>query len=357
MVPHRPTWRSRYRTFHGMSNVRAARQRRRRRATLSVMRRRDFLRVAAGGLGATVVGAAPACRRAREFGVRVTYDTYESNEELLAKLQSGARGYDLAVPSSYLLEPLWAGGLVQPFRRRHLANWSNLAAIFLDPPYDPGNRYTVPWAWGVTGVAWRRDLVRSEPNDWGVFFDRALAGRMTMMDDGREVLGAMLKHRGRSLNSTDPAELAQARADAMAAKANLRAYRSGPVKADLLSGDVWVAQMWNGDAAQAAREEPGIAFVVPREGAAIWIDSLVLLAGAPHPRAAHEFCNYVLRADVGAAIADATSYGSPNRAAQERQRRPIPYPGPDELLRLEYFADLGEATELYDRIWTEIKAA
>lgn len=293
----------------------------------------------------------------REFGARVSYDTYESNEELLAKLQAGAAGYDLVVPSSYLLPALRASGLIAPLRAAFLTNAANIAPIFRNPPYDPAAAFTVPWQWGVTGIAWRQDLVAAPPTGWGVFLDPRWKNRMTMMDDGREVLGAMLKLRGRPLNDADAASLATAQADAIRAKANLRAYKSATVKADLLAGDVWIAQMWNGDAAQAAAENPRIGFMVPAEGSAIWTDAFVMLKHAPHPRAAHEFLNYALRGDVAAAVADATGYGSPNAAALALQRRPVAFPTEAEMSRLEYFADLGAATERWDRAWTEIKSA
>lgn len=295
---------------------------------------------------------------AREFGVSVTYDTYESNEEMLAKLQAGATGYDIVVPSSYLLPALRVASLIQPLQRERLSNAPNIAPLFANPPYDPGNAYTVPWQWGVTGIAYRADLLgAARPDSQATFSDPRWAGRLTMMDDGRVVLGAMLKWRGHSINDTEPANLARAKADAIAAKRLLRAFKSAPVKADLIAGDVWIAQLWNGDAAQARAERDSIGFVVPKEGSEIWTDLVVLLADAPHPRAAHAFMNYVLRADVGASIADATGYGSPNAAAVARQERPIPYPLASELERLEYLRDVGPASATFDRLWTEIKSA
>lgn len=293
----------------------------------------------------------------REFGVRVSYDTYESNEEMLAKLQAGGGGYDLAVPSSYLLPALRATDLLAPLHPRYLGNRGNIAPLFNHPPHDPADTWTVPWQWGLTGIAWRRDLVAAPPAGWQTFHDARWKGRMTMMDDPREVLGAMLRLRGRSLNDTDAAALAAAKGDAIAAKANLRAWKSAPVKGDLVAGDVWIAQLWNGDAAQAALERPEIAFMVPQQGSAIWTDGFVVLRDAPHKRAAHAFLNYVLRPEVAAAVSDATGYGSPNQAALALQRRPLAYPTAELLLRLEFYADLGAATQAWDRAWTEIKAS
>jgi spermidine/putrescine-binding protein len=293
----------------------------------------------------------------REFGVRVTYDTYESLEEMVARLQAGATGYDVIVPTGYVMPVLTASGLIAPLHRRYLTNWDNLSPIFQNLPTDPGNVYTVPWLWGTSGIAYRADKVAEPVESWAVFFDRRLAGKMTMMDDSREVIGAMLRYRGHSLNSTDPGELARAKADAIAAKPQLKAYLSAPVKGQLVAGDVWVAQLWNGDTAQARAEQPELRYVIPREGCTIWSDAMALLTSARNPRAAHEWMNYILRPEVGAAIARATGYGSPNVAATRLLERPVEYPTEEELRRLEFPLDLGRATETWDRIWTEIKSA
>ncbi|HEX7024036.1 MAG TPA: spermidine/putrescine ABC transporter substrate-binding protein [Gemmatimonadales bacterium] len=293
----------------------------------------------------------------KEFGVRVTYDTYESSEEMIARLQAGASGYDLVMPTTYSVSALLATGLIAPLSRSYLTNLANLAPQFTGLPHDPDNRYTVPWQWGMTGIAWRTDLVATAPSSWRVFLDPALKGKMTMLDDPRDVIGSFLRYRGHSLNSVDPGELAAARADAIAAKANLKAYLSAPVKGQLITGDVWLAQLWNGDAAQARKEQPALAWALPEEGGTLWIDSLVVPASAPHPRAAHEFINYSLRPGIAAAISTATGYGTPNLAAMPLMENPVPYPSPSELARLEIQEDLGRASELWDTLWTEIKSA
>ena len=294
----------------------------------------------------------------REFGVRVNYDTFESSEEMLGKLMAGAGGYDLAVPVGYSVPVMREQRLLQPLDRARIPNIGNLAPLFRDSPFDPGNRHGIPWQWGLTGIAYRRDLVET-PTSWRVFVDGGgrAAGRMTMLDDAREVLGAMLRYRGRSLNSVDPGAAADARADAIAAKRQLAAFVSAAVKGQLVTGDVWISQLWNGDARQAAAEEPNVAFVVPDEGSTIFADHMVLLAGAPHPNAAHAFLDYVLRPAVAAGISEATGFGTPCEPAVPLLTNPVAYPSDAELARLEYPVDLGEATLLWDRIWTEVKAA
>lgn len=290
-----------------------------------------------------------------EYGVEVTYDTYESNEEMLAKLQAGAAGYDVVFPTGYIIEAMIGGGLLAPIRRELLTNWDNLSPIFLDPPFDPGNAHSVPYLWGVTGIAWRTDRVEAPPASWGVFHDARWDGKMTLLDDARDVIAAFLKLNGFSINSTLPAELEAAKRDAIEAGTHVRAYVSAPVKGQLVSGDVWIAQLWDGDTRQAAAEEPAVAFAMAGEGAPIYADAMVIPRSAPHKRAAHAFMDYVLRPDVAAAISDATGYGTANAAARPSQ--PKPYPSADELARLEFARDLGEGTRLWDRIWTEIKAS
>jgi spermidine/putrescine transport system substrate-binding protein len=290
-----------------------------------------------------------------EYGVEVTYDTYESNEEMLARLQAGASGYDVVFPTGYIIEAMIASDLLAPVRRDLLTNWPNLSPIFLDPPFDPGNVHSVPYLWGLTGIAWRTDRLDSAPDSWTTFQDSRWDGKMTLLDDSRDVIAAFLKLNGFSLNSIVPAELKAAKLDAIEAGRHIRAFVSAPVKGQLISGDVWIAQLWDGDTRQAASEDSAIAFALPREGSAIYADAMVIPRSAPHKRAAHAFLDYVLRPEVSAAISDATGYGTANAAA--RPRNPKPYPTAEELSRLEFARDLGEGTRLWDRVWTEIKSA
>jgi len=293
----------------------------------------------------------------KEFGVTVTYDTYESNEEMVAKLQAGATGYDIIVPSGYLLPVLVATDMIVPISRKYLPNWTHLSPIFQNLPSDPGSIHNVPWQWGTTGIAYRNDKITTPVDSWAVFHDPKLRGKTTMQDDGREVIGAFLRYRGHSLNSTDPGQLATAKKDAIAAKQHLKAYISAPVKAQLISGDVWLSQLWNGDTAQAKTEQPNLTYVIPKEGCTIFGDSMCVPKSASNKRAAHEWMNYILRPEVGAALSEATGYGTPNAASAKMMKTPVPYPTEDELKRLEYQVDLGEDTATWDQIWTEIKSA
>jgi spermidine/putrescine-binding protein len=299
----------------------------------------------------------------KEFGVKVIYDVYENNEEMLAKIQAGATGYDIVVPTDYMVTIMQAQGMLAELDHAAIPNLKNLDPLFVSPPYDPGNKHSVAYQWGTTGYAYRGDKITGGTDSWALLFtDAKLKGQITMLDDSREAINAALKFQGHSLNTTDEAALQDAKKILIDQKKLLKAYISAPVKASLISGDVWAAQLWSGDTFQAQAENDQIQYTIPKEGCTLWTDNLCVLSTAPHKRAAMAFMDYVLRPDVGAAISNFVAYGTPNAAAmplidEEARTNPAVYPPTEVLSRLEFNKDLGEATRVWDQIWTEIKAA
>jgi spermidine/putrescine transport system permease protein len=293
-------------------------------------------------------------------GVHVNVDLYDSNEALLAKLQAGNAGYDVVCPSDYSVQVLRAQGLLRPLDHSALPHLVNVDAAFLDRGYDPGNRYSVPYFWGTTGIAYDTRRVKGGVDSWTALWDKRYAGRILMLDDPREAIGAALKLRGHSLNSRDPAELAAARADLLRQKPLVRAYSSTNFDDVLLSGDVWLAQGWSGQFAKIMSEDPAIAYVVPKEGGTLFIDNLAIPKDAPSPELAHAFIDFTLEAGIAAEICRTMRYSTPNRAAvpllpPEVRGNPATFPPADVVGRLELIRDLGDATVLYDRLWTEVK--
>jgi spermidine/putrescine transport system permease protein len=297
----------------------------------------------------------------KRLGVKVNIDLYDSNEALLAKLQAGNAGYDVVCPSHYSVQILLAQGLLRPLDHSALPHLGNVDASFLDRPYDPRNSYSVPYFWGTTGIAYDRGKVREKIDSWDALWDPRYRGRILMLDDAREVFGAALKRRGHSLNATDETLLAAARDDLLRQKGLVRAYNSSNYEDVLLSGDVWLAQGWNGQFAKAMDQNPDIVYVIPKEGSALFIDSLAVPKDAPHPALAHAFIDFTLEAEVAAEICRTMRYSSPNRAAwpllpPSVRSHPAVFPPPDVVERLELIQDLGDATALYDRLWTEVKS-
>ncbi|MGE0452763.1 MAG: extracellular solute-binding protein [Vicinamibacteria bacterium] len=297
----------------------------------------------------------------RRHGVKVQLDLYDSNEALLAKLQAGNVAYDVACPSNYVIEVLLKQRLLRPLDRGALPHFENLEPGFLGLQHDPGNAYSVPYFWGTTGIAYRKSRT-GRIDSWAALWDERLRGRVLMLDDPRETLGAALLRLGRGINETDPAALREAQRLLVLQKPLVRAYNSSNFEDVLLSGDVFAAQGWNGQFARAMEQDPDIEYVIPKEGSALFLDSLVVPVNAPDPELAHRFIDFVLEAEVAAEICRTMGYSTPNRAGlallpESVRANPAIFPPADTMARLELLRDVGEATVLYDRLWTEVKTS
>jgi spermidine/putrescine transport system permease protein len=302
------------------------------------------------------------------YGVEVVIDYYDNNEALIAKLQAGGVGqYDVAVASDYAVEVLRDADLLLPIEHERIPNLENLDARFREMPFDPGNRYTVPYQWGTSGLGIRSDLVEAaadQPLDsWSLVFDAdAEVGPFVMMADARETIGAALMYLGYSANSTDAGMLAAAEELLLAQRPRLVTYAPFANGRDLLlSGDVAVAHNFSGDVLMARDELEAIRYVIPREGAILWTDNLAIPEGAPSPYTAAAFINFLLDAEVGARLSNFTRYASPNAAAlehidEELRNDPAVYPDSAVLERLEVLRDVGDARAIYDRIWTRLRS-
>ncbi len=297
----------------------------------------------------------------RRHDARINIELYDSNEALLAKLQSGGASYDIIVPSDYMVTVLREQGLLQELNRDVLTNFSNLDPQFVGLPFDSPNQYSLPYMWGTTGIAYRKDKVAGPIDSWAALWDSHYKDRIAMLDDVRETFGAALKRLGKSENSTDPSEVQAAAALLAEQKPLVKAYDSGGFDQMLLSGDAWIAQAYSGQIAKAITENPSIGYVIPKEGCTIFVDNLCIPRNAPHKELAHEFMNFVLEARTAGDIANATGYSSVNLAARALIRADLltneaGYPPRDALERCEFIKELGPAINLYDRLWTEIKS-
>lgn len=298
---------------------------------------------------------------AKEFGVQVHTDTFSNNEEMAAKLQAGGGGYDVVVPSTYMVQALIGQGLLQPLDLSRIPNRTHISPEFQNLPHDPSGTYTVPYMWGTMGIAYNSEFVKSAPTQWADLLDPQYKGRIVAVDDSREIIGMGLQAVGHSHNETDPAKLKAAQAWLKEMVPNIRAWDSDNPKALLASGEVWLGLVWNGDAALAMRENPAIRYVIPRDGGSRWLDTLAIPKDAPHLGVAHDFINYILRPEVAAKIGTAYPYGLPNaeglkQLAPEIRQNQASYPPNEWLNRAEYTLDVGEAAALFDQVFMELKA-
>jgi len=300
-------------------------------------------------------------------GIQVNYDTYSSNEELLAKLQAGASGYDVIIPSDYTVAIMIKQGMLEMLDKSKIPNFANLDNRFTNPDFDPGDLYTVPYQWGTTGLAYDKTMVPFEPKRWADVWDPAFANRLVALDDEREIIGVVLQMLGYSKNTTDQAQLDEAKQKFLDLKPNIRLFDSDSPHSALLNGEAWAGIMWNGDAALAYRENPNIVYICPEEGCGIWFDNLAIPKNAPHLDAAMAFINFVLSPEASVLITEEFPYSSPNAAGLEYLKTydaalyqsymdfPGTNPPSDFLAHATPIRDVGDATTLYDRIWTEVK--
>ncbi len=296
-----------------------------------------------------------------ETGIPVRYDTYDSNEALLEKLQSGVADYDVVVPSDYMARILIHQGLLQKLDPSKLPNLKNLSARFTSMPHDPGNVYTAPFLWGTTGIGYNKTKVTEVVDSWAILWDPKYKDRILLLDDLREVFGMALKWKGHSINTKNQAELEEARDLLIQQKPLIKTYNSGSFDEVLLSGDVWLAAGWSGQLAKAADQNKDLAYIVPKEGGTIWVDNAAIPGSARHPDEAHAFINFCLKPEIAAEITNLSGYPSPNEAAKqfikpEILNDPARYPSDETLAKCEFLMDLGETSTLLDRYWTEIKS-
>jgi spermidine/putrescine transport system substrate-binding protein len=306
----------------------------------------------------TYIDSAMLGRFERERGVRLRYATYESNEEMLAKAMTGNSGWDVVFPTHSRLAPMARNGLIADLDHARLPSLGNLDARFQHPVWDPPLRWGVPYMWNATGIAWNTGQ-GDAPRSWSGLWNPALKGRMTMLDDSEDAIGACLLKLGDAFGSTDPRQLQNAKDAAIAQKKLLRAYLNAEVRDQLVSGDVLAAQIWSTTAAQAIQGNRKLSFVYPEEGFPFYCDCAVILRESKRYNLAHEFLEFLLLPEVAAANARAGETATANRAAQALlPRDAVLYP-PDAVYRRGIWPEaLPSAAQRYrDRLWTEIKSA
>ena len=302
-----------------------------------------------------------------DTGVKIKKDFFVSNEELQAKLQGGARGFDLAAPTGYMVQILGEAGLLEQL------DWSQLPTVEknLDPqfrklPYDPDEKWSVPKDWGTTGFMYRSDMVKEKPATWREFVDLAkgpYSGKVTVLDGIPECIGSMLCMLGYSYNSEDEGEIEEAKQELVDLKPHLLAITSTEYKQMLINGKAVMALGWNGDGAAVAAKKPA-EYVIAEEGGEFWVDAYVIPKGAKNPTAAHAWIDYVYDPEHNAMETEYTYYGSP---VKRDMLEPVMdkkvfenedvFPPEPTLEKLEPNSVTPEGTKLRDRAWTEFKAA
>lgn len=299
-----------------------------------------------------------------EFGLDVQYDLYASNEELFAKLKVGNPGYDVIFPADYMIETMAALGLLIEVDHSKLPNLKHIDphSNFSDPPYNRGLKWGPPYFWGTMGLGYRRSAFERKPDSWGVIFENGQQhkNRIALIDDQRATLGFALKYLGYSLNSTNADEIAEARDLLKSVVPLVKSFAPDSGQDMLLAGEVDICVEWSGDVLQVMAEDDDLDYTVPKEGGILWQDGMCIPKGAPHLDNAHHFINYMLDPKVNAKIADFIQYPTANKTAREHidpanlENLAI-YPDDATIAVCENLVDVGDATVLYDKAWTEVR--
>ena len=310
------------------------------------------------------------------YDISVNVSNYASNEEMFNKLNAGGTSqFDVIFPSDYMVSVLSDQDMIQPLNIDRIPHWDNLEDYWVNTaPYDPGeDRYSAPYFWGTSGVAWNANMFSDSVKDelpfqsWEVMWDDRFEGDMTMLNDQREAMGAALKYLGYSLNTKDESKIDEAKELLIEQKNLLGTYDSVNMSENLINENFSPIHTWSGGAFSAYWElysdgSSPINYQVPKEGSVVWVDTACVTAEAKHPNAAHAFINFVLNAKVNAEIANYVYYPSPNEAAKEYMFESMLnneriYPPEDVFESLEFIKNVGDATQLYSEAWTEVQNA
>jgi spermidine/putrescine-binding protein len=301
------------------------------------------------------------------YGVKINHDEYSSNEEMYAKLSAGSTTFDLILPTDYIVSLMISQGMLEKWDKSKLAIMDNIGEGFKDLPFDPGNVYTIPYMSGTDAIVYNVDRVPNPPTSWEDLWNPEYAGRLVLLDDPRVVIGFTLMTLGYDLNTKDPQQLEEAKTKLMELIPNVKLFDSDSPKTALIAGDVDLGNVWNGEAFTAQQEDPSFEYVFPSEGTILWQDNWAIPTGAPHLDAAYAWVNYIEQGDMFWMMLRDFPYTVPNKAAldyaKENQTElydayinsPITNTPPEVLANGVFMEDVGEATPLYDQIWTEVK--
>ena len=298
----------------------------------------------------------------KETGIKVNVSTYSSNEDMLAKVKSESEGtYDIVQPSDYMVEQMASQGMLEELKTDELKNLSNIGESYLNPSYDPGNKYSVPYQGGVAGIAVNTSKVKKDITSYDDLFDFSLKNSIVSLDDYRAVIGMTARSMGYSMNETDPAVLSKIQDKLLTLKNNVKLYDSDSPKSALISGDCTVGYVWSAEIALAMEENPDIKVVYPTEGAYLFMDNWAIPKGAKNYDNAMKFIDFMLDAENAQMVLEEFPYLSPNTKAVEAMgedysKNEAKNPPAEVIKKGEYVKNLDADTlKIYDEMWTKLK--
>lgn len=297
-----------------------------------------------------------------ESGIKVIYETFDSNEGMMSKIEQGGTAYDISVPSEYMIEMMKEKNLLLPIDYSKIPNIKHIDPYFLDLAFDPSNEYSVPYFWGTVGIAFNPTLLEGQTfESWDDLWDPSLKQRVILVDSARETIGMGLNSLGYSLNSTDLNELRKATDKLKTLSPNVKAVIGDEVTQLMINNEAAVSLTWSGQAADMMYENEEIDYVVPEEGSNLWFDNIVIPKTAKNIDGAHAFINFMLDPEVAAQNADYVGYSTPNLTALDLMDPEVVederfYPDEETRSHLEVYKNLGlELLGVYNELFLEFK--
>lgn len=300
----------------------------------------------------------------RLTGIKVNYVTFESNEDMYAKIKNGGASYDIVIPSDYMIERMINEGLLQKYDPSSLPNYKYIDSKYKSMYYDENNEYSVAYNLGMTGIIYNSKMVEEVPDSWTVMWDERYSGKILMIDNPRDAFSIPQKIFGYSLNTTDEKELADCASLLVEQKPLLQSYVMDEVFNKMESGDAAIAPYYVGDFISMKEINPDLEFVYPKEGVNIFVDAVCIPKTAQNVDAALKYINFLLDPQVALSNALYIGYATPNTAVLEMEEyaeyanNKLLYPDEETMPKTEYFHNLSqEALTMLSDLWNDVKVA
>lgn len=300
----------------------------------------------------------------KETGITVVYEEFEQNEDMYPKVDSGAVSYDVICPSDYMIQKMIENDLLYEIDFNNVPNIKYIDKSYLKSAeeFDPGNKYSVPYCWGTLGILYNKTMVNEPIDSWGVLFDEKYSGEILMIDSVRDAFAIALTYLGYDLNSTNEAELEEAKALLQQQYPLVQAYVVDQVRDKMIGGEAAIGVIYSGEAIYTSRENPDLEYVVPKEGSNVWIDGWVIPKNSMNKKNAEAFINFMCRPDIALMNFEYITYSTPNSGAwdliedEEIKNSPVAFPSNEVLERCTAYRYLGEEMEAaYIQKWYEAK--
>lgn len=285
----------------------------------------------------------------KETGITVIYQTFDSNEAMLTKIEQGGTNFDVVVPSDYAIAKMKEENLLLPLDHSKLPNLSHIDPRFMNLSFDEGNRYSIPYFWGTVGIIYNPEMTKGiDFSSWDSLWDSRLRNNILLLDGAREVMGMALNSLHYSLNDTNEEHLQQALAKLNKLSPNVKAIVGDEIKMLLANEEAAVGLVWSGDASEIMDENDKLDYVVPEEGSNVWADNLVIPRSAANVEGAYKFIDFMLRPETAAQNAEYVGYSTPNKDALALLPEDISgderfYPSKEVTDKLEVYDNLGKA--------------